>query len=144
MKKYGQNMASAATSFATTERKRSSTDDLFCAYCPKTGRPWVSWPVFQKSQVLPLFIYNLFTFPTFSIFSRKCHCPAGRVIETRPICPYAPCKCGRPAGDRDRPSFRSVRPYANFLLLLAVGYMRSIFPGTRPPDREFAYGKSIG
>ena len=35
------------------------------------GRPWVSQPVFQQSQALPLFIYNLFTFPIFSTFSRN-------------------------------------------------------------------------
>ena len=43
------------------------------------------------------------------------------------ICPM---QSWRPAGDRERPCFRPVPPYANFLLLLAVGYMRLIFPGT--------------
>jgi hypothetical protein len=85
----------------------------------------------------------LFTFPAFSRFSRKCHCPAGRVIGTLPYAFIALASAAPAADDCRRPSFRSVRPYANFLLLLAVGYMRSIFPGTRPPDREFAYGKSI-
>ena len=49
----------------------------------------------------------------------------------------------RPAGDRERPSFRSVRPYANFFLTLAAFYMRLIFPGIRPADREFPSGRNM-
>ena len=41
-----------------------------------------------------------------------------------------------PAADgRRRPCFRSVPPYANFLLLLATFYMASFFPESRPTDR---------
>jgi hypothetical protein len=41
-----------------------------------------------------------------------------------------------PAADgRRRPCFRSVRPYANFLLLLATFHMAPIFPESRSADR---------
>ena len=41
-----------------------------------------------------------------------------------------------PAVDASRrPCFRSVRPYANFLLLLAAFHMAPISPETRPADR---------
>ena len=67
--------------------------------------------------------------------------PLGRLTENSP---HMRLKVNeRPAGDRERPSFRSVRPYANFFLTLAAFYMRLIFPGTRPADREFPYGRNM-
>lgn len=67
--------------------------------------------------------------------------PFGRLIENSP---HMRLKVNeRPAGDRERPSFRSVRPYANFFLTLAAFYMRLIFPVIRPADRKFPYGRNM-
>lgn len=67
--------------------------------------------------------------------------PLGRLTENSP---HMRLKVNeRPAGDRERPSFRSVRPYANFFLTLAAFYMRLIFPVIRPADREFPYGRNM-
>ena len=81
--------------------------------------------------------HNLFTiyshFQFFPYFPENLRLRPGTL--NTPYALIALASVGRPADDRERPCFRPVPAYANFLLLLAVGYMRPIFPETRLSDR---------
>ena len=87
----------------------------------------------KKSSTSTFYLQFIHISSFFQIFPKTYCAPTGK-----PRSPYALialASVGRPADDRERPCFRPGRAYANFLLLLAAGYMRLIFPGTRPPDR---------
>ena len=64
MKKYGQNMASAETNSATTERKRSSVDDLFSALPQKPADNGPHSRFFEKVKYFHILftIYSHFQF----------------------------------------------------------------------------------
>ena len=86
-----------------------------------------------KSTLFIIYLQFVHISSFFQIFPKTC--VPDRETWTAPYAHIALASVGRPADDRERPCFRPVPAYANFLLLLAVGYMRLIFPETRPPDR---------
>lgn len=87
-----------------------------------------------KSTLFIIYLQFIHISSFFQIFPKTC--VADRVNGTAPYALIALASAARPADDRERPCFRPVPAYANFLLLLAVGYMRLIFPETRTADRE--------
>ena len=94
-----------------------------------------------KSTLFNIYSQIVYISSFFQIFPKPCCAPTGN-----PGTPYASialASAGRPADDRERPCFRPVPAYANFLLLLATFYMRLIFPESGPADRNTgtaAYG----
>ena len=86
-----------------------------------------------KSTLFNIYLQKIHISSFFQIFPKPC--APDRVNGAAPYAPIALASAVRPADDRERPSFRPVPPYANFLLLLAAGYMRLIFPETGLPGR---------
>lgn len=87
-----------------------------------------------KSTPFNIYLQIVYISSFFQIFPKPC--APDRVNGAAQYAPIALASAVRPADDRERPSFRPVPPYANFLLLLAVGYMRLIFPETGLPGRH--------
>jgi hypothetical protein len=87
-----------------------------------------------KSSTSTFYSQKIHISSFFQIFPKTC--APDRVNGAAPYAPIALASAARPADDRERPCFRPVPAYANFLLLLAAGYMRLIFPETRTADRE--------
>jgi hypothetical protein len=87
-----------------------------------------------KSTLFIIYLQFIHISNFFQIFPKTC--VADRVNGAAPYAHISLASAGRPADDRERPCFRPVPAYANFLLLLAAFYMRLIFPETRTADRE--------
>ena len=84
-----------------------------------------------KSTLFIIYLQFVHISSFFQIFPKTC--VPDRETWTAPYAHISLASAARPADDRERPCFRPVPAYANFLLLLAAFYMRFIFPESAPP-----------